>query len=85
MSTTTLPRPVHPHRGDRNHRHIIARAERRITSAAAARGRLDDPAVLAIFRRYVGIERTYLTSGTWSDDPDLTVLADAVTKIGGAA
>lgn len=92
MSTSTAPsstldapaRPS-PRRGDLNHRALLARAEYRIRSAAAFRGSVDHPAVLAIVRRYEALERTYLASGTWSDDPDLTVMATAVTEPSGRA
>lgn len=74
-----------PHRGDLNHRTLLARADRRIRSAAAFRGSIDHPAVLAIVARYEALERTYLASGTWSDDPELTVLVSSVTDTTGRA
>lgn len=84
MSATLAQRPS-PRRGDLNHRALLARAEHRIRSAASFRGSIDHPAVLAIVRRYEALERTYLASGTWSDDPGLTVMVDAVTDPAGRA
>ena len=84
-STTSAPTSQPPSRGDLTHRALLARAEHRIRSAAAFRGSIDHPAVLAIVRRYEALERAYLASGTWSDDPELTVLATAVTEPSGRA